>query len=521
VRLVKTPNGYVGQETLIACLAMLTTDVTLSPKGDLYLCCHSGAPDWGEGPRGEGKIFKITYTDPNAPQPIAAWPSGPNEVRVAFDRPVDPVIAGEPGKIRIEAGEFVTAGDRFEILKPPYKTVFQQEGAPRRNIAVSRVTLFDQGQTLVLETSDSVQVAEQYGLTIPVIRRPNGTAGAIVDLSFNNCGAEMRAKKMPPEWIPTPDLAIARRIILPGKELRTRREGDFETDIRFQLPPDDLTIEMVSSETFEVSCDGQSLGVKKDVDRYVTRFRFEDRAFGAVTPKDRNSERVSVFGIEKGGTLVPPVPPLSQLFGMAHFVVIRSKTAYQFEPIHLTYTRPGDPTPRPLTPSMTLIPGARMITPTAPDIKNASKPREPISGNAAHGRELFFGDRLKCATCHRIFGEGSLVGPDLSNLHERDAASVLRDITDPNASINPGYVAYQILRSDGETVLGLFRGATAEVIQLAGADGKMIDVPRSEIKEMRPSLTSLMPAGLLDGLPTVDRDDLLRFLLTAPAKAGK
>ena len=32
---------------LIARLAMLTTDLAISPKGDLYVCCHSGLPDWG------------------------------------------------------------------------------------------------------------------------------------------------------------------------------------------------------------------------------------------------------------------------------------------------------------------------------------------------------------------------------------------------------------------------------------------------------------------------------------------
>src|SRR5207249_11279473 len=44
-RLVKTPAGYVGKETIIARLNMLTTDVALSPKGDVYVSCHSGPPE--------------------------------------------------------------------------------------------------------------------------------------------------------------------------------------------------------------------------------------------------------------------------------------------------------------------------------------------------------------------------------------------------------------------------------------------------------------------------------------------
>jgi len=52
VRLVKTPQGYVGREFLIARLSMLTLDLAISPKGDLYVCCHSVCPI---GARGNGR----------------------------------------------------------------------------------------------------------------------------------------------------------------------------------------------------------------------------------------------------------------------------------------------------------------------------------------------------------------------------------------------------------------------------------------------------------------------------------
>ena len=61
-RLVKTAEGYVGRETTIARLGLLTLDVAISPAGDLYVACHTGRPDWGTGPKGPGKLFKISYT---------------------------------------------------------------------------------------------------------------------------------------------------------------------------------------------------------------------------------------------------------------------------------------------------------------------------------------------------------------------------------------------------------------------------------------------------------------------------
>ena len=88
----KTPAGYVARNHLLACLNMLTVDCCVSPDGDLVVACHSGGPDWGSGPTGKGKLYKIAYADRDHPQPVLAWPAGPREVRVEFDRPVDPEL---------------------------------------------------------------------------------------------------------------------------------------------------------------------------------------------------------------------------------------------------------------------------------------------------------------------------------------------------------------------------------------------------------------------------------------------
>src|SRR5207249_9475667 len=55
VHLMKTASGYLGTAQTIARVSMLTVDVAISPRGELYLCCHSVPPDWGTGPRGSGK----------------------------------------------------------------------------------------------------------------------------------------------------------------------------------------------------------------------------------------------------------------------------------------------------------------------------------------------------------------------------------------------------------------------------------------------------------------------------------
>ncbi|PYK57630.1 MAG: hypothetical protein DME21_16870, partial [Verrucomicrobia bacterium] len=195
VRLVKTPHGYVGREFLIARLSMLTLDLAISPKGDLYVCCHSGLPDWGTGPTGEGRIFKISYTDPKAPQPVIAWDDGQPEARVAFDKPLDPSVTNAVVGQQIEFGEYVRAADRYEVLKPPYQAVKQQEAAPRGRLTILSAKLDDDNQTLVL-TTDRRPQALTYALTIPGVKtKGSKSGGETIDLDYDQSGVAMGLTK--------------------------------------------------------------------------------------------------------------------------------------------------------------------------------------------------------------------------------------------------------------------------------------------------------------------------------------
>jgi putative heme-binding domain-containing protein len=142
---------------------------------------------------------------------------------------------------------------------------------------------------------------------------------------------------------------------------------------------------------------------------------------------------------------------------------------------------------------------------------------EIVGGDYERGRELFFGEKLKCSTCHRIRGEGAIVGPDLSNLAHRDAAAVLRDIQDPSAAINPDYVAYNVATRDGDDLTGFVRAQSSETLRIIGADGKERLIDQKNITSLKPSAVSLMPMGLLNELPDKDVRSLLTFLVSAPS----
>ncbi len=379
VRLVRTSHGYVGKEFTIARLSMLTTDVAISPAGALYVSCHSGEPDWGTGPKGKGKIFKITYADPKAPQPVWAWASEPGEVRIAFDRPVDASITNGLLHQKIDFGEYVRAGDRFEVLKPPYQVVKLQDATPRGALKIVGARLINPN-TLGLTTDPHPQPVT-YALTISSVKAPREKgAGASVDM---------------------------------------------------------------------------------DYDLSATLSRHDELEF--------------VRDLPHGGDIAAAIKTKGPVFANS------GRKAYP-------YIHPAE----------------------------EQRTLQFAGGDFERGKSLFFSEKLKCSTCHRIRGEGAATGPDLSNLVSRDAASVLRDIKEPSASIHPDYVAYNVRLTDGETLTGFVRAQDENSLRLTTADGKETRIPRMDVLQLAPSAVSLMPAGLLDSISQSQTEDLLTFLLNAP-----
>src|SRR5438552_10766695 len=152
----------------MAACQMLTLNLAISPSGHLLVACHSGLPDWRTGPSGPARLFKISYVNRSAPQPVAAWSAGPMEVRVAFDRPVkENEIDG--AQTKIDFGEYVRAADRFEVLKPPYKAVQEQGQYPRTSLRVASARWSADRRTLSL-TTDPPSYRATYALTLPILQ---------------------------------------------------------------------------------------------------------------------------------------------------------------------------------------------------------------------------------------------------------------------------------------------------------------------------------------------------------------
>jgi putative heme-binding domain-containing protein len=516
-KLVKTAAGYVAQNQLLACARMLVVDSCVSPRGDLVVAMHSGAPDWGSGPNGEGKLFKISHADRSHPQPVMAWAAGPREVRVAFDRPVEPSqLRGLSGNASIEYGSAVSAGDRFESLRPGYAVVQRQLRAPRYELPVLGAAIAADKRTLVLSTAPH-PMAATYALTLPGMGRPAAPAAGelrqmpAIDLAYDLNGVEATWKPEsghPPltTWLPHLDLAVASALTAASGDhdawQSAVHEGGGDLRLSTQLDPWDVLRPAVQS--------GSKLDYDWPAEHVTLTFssssKLEVSAHGVVAsatvPRSDAVNRVTLQVDPKQGELVPLRVTLHVPGGTRPDLSVWYHTA-------------EDPRPR-------ALPLRRMRLPWAPSGTQLLKDSGPHTvpqlegGSWARGRAVFFGAEAACFKCHRLGGEGGAIGPDLSNLHQRDYDSVLKDIVNPSAAINPDFVAYAITLAGGDTLVGVPRDTGGPTFTLGEPGGTERTVRRADVKSMQPLPTSIMPHGI-DGILGPQRmKDLMIFLLTEP-----
>jgi putative heme-binding domain-containing protein len=548
-KLVKTAAGYVARNQLLACLNALTVDACVSPRGDLVVATHSGQPDWGSGPNGKGKLWQVRYSDTNTPQPVLAWNASPTELRIAFDRPLTPAgLRDLTRKTRIESGRFVSAGDRFETLRPGYQVVYDQLSAPRFDQEILSTRLSPDRRTLTLVTKPRTE-AVNYAVTLPIVGQasslppglpaPDPITGKMpaqagskpaplprpgtesrhdeIDLLTDLTGVEAQwtaaeGKETWSGWLPHPDLEVVRELTRGSADhdrLWARLEQPGTLVLRGQLdlwqmlhpaiqPGSALDYER-PRETVKVVFSGH----------FRTEAQFRSARF---TPGSTNDVTFTHTGSETNWlpfSLTATVGQASRLSGAG------GTPALLLPRLNVTWSTDLDPRPRALPLRRVMLPWA------SPKLQQTTSPAERsipeiTSGHWLRGKRLFFGDQLACGKCHRVRGEGNDVGPDLSNLIHRDYASVLKDIHEPNAAINPDHVAYNVELIDGEPLTAVLKTEATDQFTFADASGRTIPVAKKQVRSIKPATLSLMPEGLWTALSVEQQKDLMTFLLTTP-----
>lgn len=130
-------------------------------------------------------------------------------------------------------------------------------------------------------------------------------------------------------------------------------------------------------------------------------------------------------------------------------------------------------------------------------------------GDFAEGKRVF---QAVCATCHKLFGEGNSVGPDLTGADRKNVDSLLANIVTPSAYIRPEYVSFSAEFKNDSVMEGLMVASTPSTVTLLDRNNTRHVLAREQIRELRESAVSLMPEGILEALSPRQVIDLFAYL---------
>lgn len=131
------------------------------------------------------------------------------------------------------------------------------------------------------------------------------------------------------------------------------------------------------------------------------------------------------------------------------------------------------------------------------------------TGDPLQGREVF--SRV-CGQCHRIYGVGQDVGPEITRNGRGSFEHLLSNVFDPSLVIGASYQARTVITADGRVLTGLLAEDNEQRIVLKTQGGKQEIVPREDVDEIAISKLSLMPEGLERQLSAQQIADLFAFL---------
>tara|TARA_Y100001972_G_scaffold126747_1_gene181396 strand:+ start:6263 stop:9355 length:3093 start_codon:yes stop_codon:yes gene_type:complete len=117
-----------------------------------------------------------------------------------------------------------------------------------------------------------------------------------------------------------------------------------------------------------------------------------------------------------------------------------------------------------------------------------------------------------CGSCHRLFGEGGNIGPELTGYDRDDLEYLTLNIVNPNADIREGYVNYLIEKTDGQIIMGTIMDQSGGNVTIQPIVGTELTLSSSEIKKMEAQKTSIMPERLLEPLSDQEIRDLFAYM---------
>jgi len=157
-------------------------------------------------------------------------------------------------------------------------------------------------------------------------------------------------------------------------------------------------------------------------------------------------------------------------------------------------------------------------------IRSVEKKASTVSGDANHGRELYYGSAA-CGTCHMFKGKGGRLGPDLTGAGTARSTEYLTEsLRKPSRRLAQGiieamkefteeYETVNVVTNDGTKYQGTLLNEDSFTIQFMDMREQVHSFDKASLKSLQKSRESLMPAYDEKVLPEKDLQDVLAFLI--------
>jgi putative membrane-bound dehydrogenase-like protein len=121
--------------------------------------------------------------------------------------------------------------------------------------------------------------------------------------------------------------------------------------------------------------------------------------------------------------------------------------------------------------------------------------------------------RKLCAQCHQPEDQREAIAPKLQGSGTKGVEYLVENILNPNAVIGRNYQAQVVVTIEGRVLTGLIEQQTDSAITLRTLTSSET-IARDDIEDIRASLNSFMPEGLLKPLNDREKIELLKYLMS-------
>jgi len=124
------------------------------------------------------------------------------------------------------------------------------------------------------------------------------------------------------------------------------------------------------------------------------------------------------------------------------------------------------------------------------------------------GRALF---QRTCGQCHKLYGEGGEIGPDITGSNRNNLDYLLTNMLDPNAEIPNDYRTTILRTKDNRVLVGVIRRSEGQSVTIA-TPAEVVTVAKRDVASIDPQNFSMMPEGLVLALKEDELRDLIAYL---------